>query len=189
MKTIVMMFSFVSVLLVGCQSSHTEEKQADVANSDVVGPYKVAMIDTEGDVAGHARFTQTTEDRVSIKLSLNYIEKGVHGIHLHEVGRCTPGDFASAGGHYNPDNTHHGFDHEEGPHAGDLPNLKVEESGAFETTIVADDVNLNVNGHHPLLRGDGTSLVIHKGADDYISAPSGQSGARIMCGALNQKDF
>nr|WP_274608912.1 superoxide dismutase family protein [Lamprobacter modestohalophilus] len=35
---------------------------------------------------------------------------------------------------------------------------------------------------------DGAALVIHKGADDYNSQPSGAAGPRIACGVIKKRD-
>jgi Cu-Zn family superoxide dismutase len=37
-----------------------------------------------------------------------------------------------------------------------------------------------------LFSNGGTSLVIHAGADDQKTDPSGNSGARIACGTITQ---
>jgi len=35
-----------------------------------------------------------------------------------------------------------------------------------------------------LLDGDGASLVVHERADDYVTDPAGNAGARIACGMI-----
>ena len=49
---------------------------------------------------------------------------GEHAIHFHATGDCSDTDkFEKAGGHYNPTEAEHGYLHEKGPHAGDMPNF------------------------------------------------------------------
>jgi Cu-Zn family superoxide dismutase len=38
-----------------------------------------------------------------------------------------------------------------------------------------------------LFTANGTSLVIHAGTDDQMTNPSGNSGARIICGVIEKK--
>src|SRR5258708_12876922 len=50
---------------------------------------------------------------------------GTHGIQIHEVGRCEPPNFASAGGILNPFGKPHGLLNPSGPMAGDVPSLVI----------------------------------------------------------------
>src|SRR5690606_37856693 len=82
--------------------------------------------------AGHvlgAITLQQTADGVALRGQLRGLPPGTHGLHFHERGSCTPPDFASAGAHYNPHGRKHGLRNPEGPHAGDLPNLMVDNDG------------------------------------------------------------
>lgn len=108
---------------------------------------------------------------------------GQHGFHIHAVGACTP-DFAAAGGHYKPSGAQHGTYNLQGPHAGDLPNLVVGEDGNGAIDIITNQVTLNV-GSRSLFDTDGSALVVHAGADDYLTDPDGNSGARIACGVVD----
>jgi Cu-Zn family superoxide dismutase len=45
-------------------------------------------------------------------------------------------------------------------------------------------VTLGESGEASLLSGDGTALVVHAQADDEVSQPSGNAGARIACGVI-----
>jgi superoxide dismutase, Cu-Zn family len=71
-------------------------------------------------------------------------------------------------GHFNPTGKQHGKDNPAGPHAGDLPNLDVPQSGGAKVEITLNNVSLS-----GLLDGDGAALVVHEGADDYESDPDG----------------
>ncbi len=110
---------------------------------------------------------------------------GPHGLHLHMVGRCLAPDFASAGGHWNPTGHAHGRDNPKGAHAGDLPNLIVGPKGRGTLRFVIAGARLS--GPGGLLDDDGGALVIHAGADDYRTDPSGNSGGRIACGVVQPK--
>ncbi len=120
-----------------------------------------------------------------IRLDLHNIPPGIHAIHIHEKGACDATDgFKSAGGHLNPQNHQHGYHSDEGPHAGDMPNLDVGDSGALKLEIFNDMVNFTdkkVEGRGVLLDEDSSALIIHTSADDYITQPTGGAGDRIGC--------
>ena len=107
---------------------------------------------------------------------------GDHAFHIHEVGECEAPDFKSAGGHFNPEEDGHGLMNEEGPHAGDMPNIHVPENGKLRVEVLNQMVNLPLG----LLPGKGTAIVIHQGPDDYVSDPAGDAGPRIACGVIEK---
>jgi len=137
--------------------------------------------DASGKEVGAATFT-VTPSGVLISLDLTAVPPGEHGFHVHTTGKCEPPDFKSAGPHFNPDQTKHGFMTPEGPHAGDLPNLHVPADGKLQVEVL--EPNVTLSGEAPLLDADGSALVIHAGADDYKTDPSGNSGNRIACGVI-----
>ncbi|MCA0983109.1 superoxide dismutase family protein [Halobacillus yeomjeoni] len=100
---------------------------------------------------------------------------GPHGFHIHEKGVCEIGDgknpFATAGGHWNPDNQPHGN------HAGDFPVLFSNQGRArmifFTDRFKVDDII-------------GKSVILHQGPDDFQSQPSGKSGKRMACGIIEK---
>jgi Cu-Zn family superoxide dismutase len=106
---------------------------------------------------------------------------GVHGIHLHTIGRCEPA-FDAAGGHWNPMRRMHGTQNPQGPHLGDMPNITVGPDSS--ATVRVTTTGGTLRGTDPLLDADGAAVVIHAGADDYRTDPSGNSGARIACGVV-----
>jgi Cu-Zn family superoxide dismutase len=139
--------------------------------------------DKDGKEVGKVDFTDTPSG-VLMRLDLTAVPPGEHALHLHTAGKCEPPDFKSAGGHFNPDDTKHGLMSDEGPHAGDLPDIYVPESGKITIEVLAPLVTLN--GERALLDADGTAIVIHEGADDALTDPAGNSGKRIACGVITK---
>jgi Cu-Zn family superoxide dismutase len=121
---------------------------------------------------------------VRIDGALTGVPAGVHGIHLHEVGRCDPPEFATAGAHLNPAGAEHGFQNPRGPHAGDLPNVTANSAGQMVVDIATIRVTLDADPRVGLFDIDGTALVIHANRDDQRTDPAGNSGARIACGVV-----
>ena len=76
--------------------------------------------------------------------------------------------------------------HPKGAHAGDLPNLIVEDDGSVKAEFMAPQVTLK-DGKSSLLTKDGTSIVIHEEKDDGMSQPAGKAGERIACGEIKDK--
>lgn len=126
-------------------------------------------------------------DSVELQVEVSGLEPGPHGIHFHEVGRCETPGFTSAGGHFNPLAKGHGLESPNGTHAGDLPNLEVDASGKAHSTVKTDRVRLE-EGQLSVFDADGTALILHAGADDQMTDPSGSSGARVACGVLVQAE-
>jgi superoxide dismutase, Cu-Zn family len=106
---------------------------------------------------------------------------GPHGIHLHSIGKCEA-PFTSAGGHYNPEQRAHGFNNQHGHHLGDLPNIVTPAAGKLDFEFVTPGVVLT--GPFGMLDADGASIVVHATADDYLTDPAGNSGARLACGVI-----
>lgn len=144
----------------------------------------VILLDAHGAIAGKATLSNTPRG-VTMHLSLTGVPPGIHGIHLHAVGRCDAPDFESAGGHFNPSKKQHGKDNPAGMHAGDMLNVTVPASGALETDVLLSNVGMGA-GPTTIFDADGTALVLHATADDYKTDPSGNSGARIACGVVKR---
>jgi Cu-Zn family superoxide dismutase len=128
---------------------------------------------------------------------------GWHGLHIHDVGKCeansvapgggAPGDFLSAGGHFQG-----GGQGGHPDHAGDLASLQVRGDGSamlVTTTNALDKADL--------LSGDGTAIIIHANADNFANIPgdryqqangapppdettlaTGDGGKRVACGVI-----
>jgi len=138
------------------------------------------IINTDGKKMGEATFTEATEG-VTIHITAEGLTPGLHGTHIHGKGKCTPPDFESAGEHFNPTTKEHGFENPKGFHLGDLPNIEVDKSGKVKIELTTKEFSLD-----SLLDSDGSSLVIHADPDDYKTDPTGNSGERIACAAINK---
>jgi Cu-Zn family superoxide dismutase len=137
----------------------------------------------EGAEIGSVQLNQDASGVVQIRVNASNLVAGEHGIHLHAVGKCEGPAFTSAGGHFNPGNKQHGLSNPAGPHAGDLPGLTVGANGTASYTATTKAVTL-LAGSNSLFDADGSAIVIHAAADDQMTDPAGNSGARVACAVL-----
>jgi Cu-Zn family superoxide dismutase len=137
--------------------------------------------DPSGKEVGTATLA-TTPSGTLITLELTAAPPGTHGFHIHTVGKCEPPEFESAGGHFNPDKAKHGYLNNDGPHAGDMPNVHVPDSGKLTVEVLNPLVTLGAES--ALLDEDGSSLMLHADPDDYQTDPAGHAGGRIACGVI-----
>jgi superoxide dismutase, Cu-Zn family len=129
---------------------------------------------------------------ITIVTTGTQLSPGFHGVHIHKVGKCE-GDFMSAGGHFQKPG-HTGM-----PESGDLTSLQVRgDHGAMLVTTT------DLFTKDDLLAGDGTSIIIHAGADNFANIPAdrytqikggapgpdeitmttGDAGKRVACGVI-----
>jgi len=129
--------------------------------------------DAQGQVAGTAEFMARGPDSTMVRVRVA-AGRGPRGVHLHAVGRCEAPAFTTAGPHLDPFGRQHGRRNPRGAHAGDLPNLPA--GGVLEITLAVP--------FDTILDADGSAIIVHANADDEMTDPSGNSGARILCGAV-----
>lgn len=145
----------------------------------------VKIINSKGENIGTASLSQVG-DKVQVLIEAQNLPPGTHGTHFHEVGRCDTPDFKTAGEHLNPRHKQHGFKNPKGFHAGDLPNIEVGTDGKVRANLATKEVTFEKGKPNSLLRPGGISLIIHEKADDYFTDPSGNSGGRIACAAIQE---
>jgi Cu-Zn family superoxide dismutase len=186
-------FGFGSVSTALAQDATPGASPAAEATPTVVEPVQVTLtlIGTEGQVVGVARLTQEAPGAEVLITVTNAEDSGLapgeHGIHIHEAGVCDPKatpPFDSAGGHFNPENGHHGAPDDPNSHAGDLGNLTVKDDGSFLLQTTSTRISLYPGDKNSLADADGSSLMIHEHADDMHTDPSGESGGRAACGVI-----
>lgn len=138
---------------------------------------RATLIDTTGAEVGSATFKQTSNGRVRVTVQVSGLTRGKHGIHVHAIGLCDPAAFTSAGSHFNPTSSTHGH------HAGDLGNISINNRGSGKLRLNTTQFTLS-DGSLSILDGDGSALIIHAGEDDLVTNPTGNSGARVVCGVI-----
>lgn len=132
---------------------------------------------------------QGTHTFVEIELTASGLTPGLHGVHLHAIGKCDP-DFTAAGGHFDPGpagNTDPDANHPF--HMGDIPNLEVGTDG--QGTLKATTTRITLSpGPLSVFDADGTAVIIHGNPDQGITGEpkSGVSGGpRVACGVLEKQ--
>lgn len=157
---------------------------ASAAHGQEAAKIKVPILNTTGQGVGFATF-KTVKKGVKVKIELKDVPFGLHGVHIHQNAVCDAPDFKGAGGHFNPDGKHHGFQNPMGHHNGDMPqSISVGEDHTGEATFVLSSISLDPAAANSLFLNGGTSIVIHAKADDQKTDPSGDSGNRIACGVI-----
>lgn len=176
-----------AVGLAACQQQPATDDSAanDSANAAMTEtaaqPMTAQLLDGAGKAIGDIQVSEDANG-VTLRVSAAGLPQGVHGVHLHEIGKCDTPDFKSAGAHWNPASKKHGRDNPMGAHLGDLANFDIGTGPASTSYLVGA---VTVSGtQNALADADGTSLVIHAKADDYKTDPSGDSGDRIACAVL-----
>jgi len=145
---------------------------------------KTELLNAKGAPVGTATFSEKSNG-VQLDLKVSNLPPGLHGFHIHAVGKCEAPDFASAGPHLNPEGKQHGWDNPLGHHLGDLQNLNVGPDGKANVRVLVPGLTLG-EGANSLFHEGGTALVIHAKPDDGKTDPAGNAGARIACGVITR---
>jgi Cu-Zn family superoxide dismutase len=157
---------------------------ASIAGAQAPATASATINDAMGKMIGTATLRENSSG-VLIKVDFTGAPAGTHALHVHTTGKCDAPMFMTAGGHFAPGMTKHGLFAAGGPHAGDLPNIYVPADGKLSMEILEANVTLAA-GPRSLLDADGSAIVLHAMADDYMTDPAGNAGGRIACGVINK---
>ncbi|MCY8824461.1 superoxide dismutase family protein [Bacillus atrophaeus] len=190
MHRLLLLIMLAALGLGGCRqggaSDHPNTKPDSKAIETSAFLYDVQLVNSKGKKIGFIEIKESDEEGLDFHISATQLPPGASlGFHIHEKGTCVKPDFESAGGPFNPLNKEHGFNNPMGHHAGDLPNLEVGANGKVDVIMNAPETSLKEGSKLNILDKDGSAFVIHEQADDYLTNPSGNSGDRIVCGALS----
>lgn len=124
-------------------------------------------------IVGLVKFYQTA-DGTLVYAALSGLPKdgGFHGFHIHSGEKCggnSSDPFADVNGHYSKSEVPHPY------HSGDMPPLLSADGNAL-SVFLTDRFSVD--------EVIGKTVIVHSGADDFKSQPSGDSGEKIACGQI-----
>lgn len=189
MKKINILLIALALSVIACKNDkkkiEAKEEVIEVVEEKVETPKKLKIAlnaKSNSNVSGNAVFKEEN-GTVTMTAIIDGLEPGSHAIHIHQTADCSSDDGKSAGGHWNPTAKPHGkWGAETGYHKGDIGNFIADENGngtithsTDEWCIGCDDENKNIVGK---------AVIVHAGADDFTSQPSGAAGARVSCAGI-----
>ena len=194
MKKLGILFTATLILaFVGCKdgkkdadatSDSTEmDSSSDQAMKEAPKTISVIMESkSDSGVQGEAFFKEEN-GVVRMEAKFTGMKPGKHAIHLHEKADCSAADGSSAGGHWNPTHEKHGkWGDATGYHKGDIGNFEANDEGNGKITFETDQWCIGCADENKNILGK--SVIVHEGADDYVSQPTGDAGGRVACGGV-----
>jgi superoxide dismutase, Cu-Zn family len=176
-------FAIVATVLIGSPS---------VSGQNVARARATINSCTDGSNVGTATLFETPSPEgvkdVTVLLVARNLTPGKHGVHIHEVGICTP--CSAAGSHLDlgpagsnvPVTANHPY------HSGDLINVRADANGSGLMAHVTSRVSLS-DGKLSVFDEDGASIVVHALPDTYCGDPTDPNcagGGRVACGILER---
>ena len=179
----IVLLATASVLgLAACASTPPASRPMPMPNSSTARMAVANIAPASGSLVSGKLTLMPMRDGVHVTGDIGGLAPGSrHGFHIHETGDCSAADASSAGGHFNPAASLHGKAGAGAHHAGDIDNLVADASGVAHVSAHVVGVSLGGGAANDIA---GRAFVVHAAADDYATQPSGNSGARVACGAI-----
>ena len=171
MKKLVSVSLLIVLIVIACKTNRSNPQDIFI-NLDAK---------SGSNVAGTVVFSESS-GKVNFKANISGLKPGIHAIHIHEKSDCSAADGSSAGGHWNPTFKNHGKWGSTAYHKGDIGNFVADAAGKGTITMSTDEWCIGCGD--PARDVLGKSIVVHEGADDFVSQPSGNAGARMACSAI-----
>lgn len=197
MKRIYLSLVFTAALVfTGCKNENTTAEERVEEDVDAVqeepDPFEESEEAQEftiqiepksnSNISGEIMFSEENGE-VTMTADFSGLEPGMHAIHIHEKADCSAPDATSAGGHWNPTNEQHGeWGDANGYHRGDIGNFDVNDDGEGSITFTTDEWCIGCDD--PARNILDKAVVVHGGADDFTSQPSGAAGKRVGCAEI-----
>ncbi|MCW2119718.1 superoxide dismutase family protein [Flavobacterium sp. 7A] len=170
MKKLIITSLFILAIVIGCKtntnSNNTKKltlKFEAKSGSNVAGT--ATFVEKDGEVTLEAHFTGLTP--------------GIHAIHIHEKSDCSAADGTSTGGHWNPTFKNHGKWGVGQYHKGDIGNFIADKNGNGSIKFTTDEWNIGSGDPTKDILNHG--IIVHQGADDFTTQPTGNAGGRVAC--------
>jgi Cu-Zn family superoxide dismutase len=173
MKKIIFSIVLIIIAVIGCK---TKSNSADTKSLNLTFEAK-----SNSKVTGTATFVEKN-GKVTFVAKIAGLQPGVHAIHIHEKADCSAADGSSAGGHWNPTFKKHGKWGEAEHHKGDIGNFTADAKGNGIITLTTDEWCIGCGDASKDILGKG--IIVHQGADDFVTQPTGNAGGRVACSAI-----
>lgn len=138
-----------------------------------------------GEAIGQVTLTDGPKG-VIVRIEAHRFTPGWHAVHFHEKADCSDAMFKAAGSHVHmmaP--AIHGLLNPAGNDLGDLPNIFAGPDGMARAEFFSPFVAMRGGTQLAnLLDADGSALVIHAKADDYMTQPIGGAAERVACAEI-----
>ena len=173
MKKIIFSIVIIIAIIIGCKTSSVSSESKSLK--------LVFESKSNSTVTGTATFVEK-KGQVIFVAKIAGLQPGIHAIHIHEKSDCSAADGSSAGGHWNPTFKKHGKWGIGEYHRGDIGNFTADEKGNGTITLTTEEWCIGCEDATKNILGKG--LIVHQGADDFVTQPSGNAGARVACSAI-----